>query len=101
MALLDKLQYKLLLKQLDIPFEDFPLPQQRLLHQLLEKHLLVFAIANGPEDYRFTKATDYPIHTGHAPFIWEWCCHIPPTLCKEVQDLLHNILQSGVIPEST
>lgn len=58
MASLDKSQYKLLLEQLDIPFQDYP---QRLLHQLLEKHVLVFATS--PEDYGYTKAIDHPKHT--------------------------------------
>lgn len=61
MASLDKSQDNLLLEQLDIPFQDYPLSQQRLLHQLLEKHVLVFAIS--PQDYGYTEAIDHPIHT--------------------------------------
>lgn len=60
-----KTQYRLLLEQLDICFKAFSLPQQRLLHQLLEKHLLVFATS--AEDYGFTKAINPPIHKGGAP----------------------------------
>lgn len=40
-----------LLEELDIPFKEFSLPQQRLFHQLLEKHLLMFVTS--PEDYGF------------------------------------------------
>lgn len=49
MSPLDVDQYKQLLDPLDVPFQEYPLSQQCLLHQLLEKHILVFAA--GPEDY--------------------------------------------------
>lgn len=41
MAPCDESQYKYLLEQLNITHKDFRIPQQRLLHHLLEKHLLV------------------------------------------------------------
>lgn len=52
--------------------------QQRLFHQLLEKHLLVFATS--PLDYGFNKAIDHPIHMGDAPPIKNQYRHIPPAL---------------------
>lgn len=82
MVLLDESQFKLLLKQLDIPFQDYPLPQQRLLQQLQEKYLLVFVTS--PEYYSYTEAIDHPIHTGNATPIREWYRHIPPALVQEV-----------------
>lgn len=95
MASLDETQYKLLLEHLDMPFWDYSLPQLRLLHQLLEKHLLVFATS--PKDYGLTKITDHQFHIGDVSPIHERYLHIPPVLCQEVRDLLHNIIQSGVI----
>lgn len=52
MTSLNDEHYRQLLEQLAFPFWYHPLPQQRLLQQLLEKHLLVFA--NSPEDYGCT-----------------------------------------------
>lgn len=95
MTSLNEPQYKLLLEQLAIPFRDYPLPHQRLLHQLLEKYLLV--LATGPEDYGYMEPIDHLINTEDAPLIWEQYHHIPPALCQEVKDLVHNMLQSGII----
>lgn len=63
MTSLNDEQYIQLLEQQAFPFWHYPLPQQHLLlHQLLEKHLLVFATS--PEAYGCTEAIDHPIHTG-------------------------------------
>lgn len=50
MALLNESHKKLLLKQLEITVQEFPLLKQRMLHQLLEKHFFVFVAIL--EDYR-------------------------------------------------
>lgn len=97
-TILDIDQYQQLLDQLAIPFQDYSLPKQCLLHQLLEKNVLVFT--TGPEDYGCTKAIEYPIHTEGTDPIWERHQHILPALCQEVKDLICNTLQSGKSKES-
>lgn len=77
---------------------NFILLQQQLIHQLLGKNVLL--LAEGPGDYGFTDTLDHPIHTGDTVLIQEQYHNIPPGLCQEAKELLHNMLQSGIIGES-
>lgn len=56
-------------QQLSLPVHALSPDQQKLLHQLLMKHMLVFA--GGPDKYGCTSDFDHTIHTGEDVFSTE------------------------------
>lgn len=66
-----------------LPVQGFLLQHQRLLHQLLEKHVLV--CASRPEDYGCIATLNHPIHAGDRVPISERYHNIPPVLNQEVK----------------
>lgn len=73
--------------------------QCRRLHQLLGKWEGIFA--QHDEDFGRTSAVKHQIPTGTAPPSRERYRPVPPTLYPELKSLLKNMLEGGVIRESS
>ncbi|RVE56965.1 hypothetical protein OJAV_G00211450, partial [Oryzias javanicus] len=79
--------------------EDLTDEQQQQLGQVLRKWGHVFA--RHDDDYGHTNVVKHRIPTGSAEPIKERYRPVPPTLYKEIRSLLHNMLEQGVIRESS
>lgn len=73
--------------------------QRQRLHQLLQKWEDIFA--QHDEDFGRTSAVKHQIPTGTAPPSRERYRPVPPTLYAELKSLLKNMLEGGVIRESS
>ncbi|XP_041939766.1 uncharacterized protein LOC121700694 [Alosa sapidissima] len=73
--------------------------QRQRLHQLLSKWQPIFA--QHDEDFGRTDAVKHQIPTGTAPPSRERYRPVPPTLYPELKSLLKNMLEGGVIRESS
>ncbi|CAI5671927.1 unnamed protein product [Oreochromis niloticus] len=78
---------------------DLSTEEQEKLNGLLRKWGDVFAAHE--EDYGHTDVITHSIPTGMAPPIRERYRPIPPKMYQEVQELLNNMIRSGVVREST
>lgn len=77
----------------------FTVEQRQQITQLLQKHQNVFS--KHDEDYGFTDKVLHVIPTGDAAPIRDRYSRIPPKLYQEVRELLGNMLDSGIIGESS
>lgn len=84
-----------------VPLDDsqFTVEQRERITQLLRKHQNVFSKYD--EDYGFTDKVLHVIPTGDAAPIRDRYSRIPPKLYQEVRELLGNMLDSGIISESS